>query len=527
MNYNNPRGDIYMKLSDGFDVRDLLLPRIYYSGDWFVSRDPYAMEDHLLLNAKVENGKNKYEEFLEKQYYQPMRDIVKSEEVSRKLKPLLVSSPSYDGTGRALYFSYVYMCCSSIGGYNISEKEKFITMLQKIEDYSESMMILKGFFREERRIISEIIKRGKEAPCYEENFASYQRHSNGNASIGQFNMFLEKRKEKLTDFIVGINHLEKIFKKELDVDAFIDCFDYDKLSLCIAVSLLESCLFIEEKHNTLETAACYLYKYVQVVEYIRKTNPSYDCTIVDKDENGNLKTISCDDVIKQLRSLLVRHPDAQIYEITAEEAYEMIRPFAGTEEVDLSVKGIHILLDKAFKDKEEKINLGASWVMVPEGESEPRSMGLGLGGREGLELEEKRRRMLFSKFFFENSSPLYVLKGINNFAGYIAYIYSSKKVAFEQFYEDEAQTKIASSKATYVMNLYNFISLSKLTKPEIIQIINARTEYVKRFHHGYDMDKWQERVVGEIQGDDHTQEVTDHIESLLGKKVINKVKQIS
>lgn len=123
--------------------------------------------------------------------------------------------------------------------------------------------------------------------------------------------------------------------------------------------------------------------------------------------------------------------------------------------------------------------------------------------------------------YFDNTNYICSVQGINKMSGYIGYIYSNGCVVFDKFYEDEENQIPAKFKALYVMDINNFISLSRLTKPQIIDYIkNKNDKTVKRFYH---TNTWQKRLddyINSIKTTKSKEEVLSFI-SLLKDKVIN------
>ena len=111
------------------------------------------------------------------------------------------------------------------------------------------------------------------------------------------------------------------------------------------------------------------------------------------------------------------------------------------------------------------------------------------------------------------------VKGLDTFSGYFAFIYPNGKVILEKFWEDEECLKPAVGYATYVMQIDNFIELSKKSKIELIEYIKTIPEIgVKRIFHT-SINNWQRNLNNEIEG---TYRLEDAIEFINGLKTGDK-----
>ena len=90
------------------------------------------------------------------------------------------------------------------------------------------------------------------------------------------------------------------------------------------------------------------------------------------------------------------------------------------------------------------------------------------------EEKEKRIRERYAEYerkmrFFENSGYLYRIYGINEFNGYIAFIYPNGEVIMEKFFNDYANCIPTINEAIYNVRVTDFETLSKLKKPALIK----------------------------------------------------------
>ena len=126
-------------------------------------------------------------------------------------------------------------------------------------------------------------------------------------------------------------------------------------------------------------------------------------------------------------------------------------------------------------------------------------------------------------YYLENSDYVYKIYGVHKFEGYIGYIYPNGTVIFEKYYENIKTKKVASSSATYVMRLDNFMEMSKLSKTEIIRIIHRDSgANVKRIFHRENMERWKSDIFRVISGSEYTEEVMNYINALISRNDLKK-----
>lgn len=95
--------------------------------------------------------------------------------------------------------------------------------------------------------------------------------------------------------------------------------------------------------------------------------------------------------------------------------------------------------------------------------------------------------------FFSNSDYVIHIFGKDKFEGYEGYIYPNGIVLFEKL---TTKRSISKNTALYVMDVRNFVELSKKNKQEIIEIIgNNEEENLKRINHS---KNWQVRAINVI-----------------------------
>lgn len=129
------------------------------------------------------------------------------------------------------------------------------------------------------------------------------------------------------------------------------------------------------------------------------------------------------------------------------------------------------------------------------------------------EIDIQKQKLLEDKIaFFSNTNPILKIKGTNKMLGYYGYVYRNGNVIFEKYYKDEEYYTPTDNEAIYVMNIDNFMELSKLSKSEIMEYIKTDSSKVKRIYHS---KTWKERVIHTIN--EKTTVTKDNITEMFAK----------
>lgn len=144
-------------------------------------------------------------------------------------------------------------------------------------------------------------------------------------------------------------------------------------------------------------------------------------------------------------------------------------------------------------------DLSANWEMIPDGENLDEAFAKNISKKtEGMSEEERNRYRehltdlyLEKKTFHETSDPMYTLRGLNTFDGYVAYVHSNGKIVLEKYFENASTGRVSTGDAIYIMNSEDFHRLSQLSKRELIE-----SKQCKRIVH---RGNWQSRVLAEIR----------------------------
>ena len=136
--------------------------------------------------------------------------------------------------------------------------------------------------------------------------------------------------------------------------------------------------------------------------------------------------------------------------------------------------------------------LDTNWELLPEGKREDNGVHYYKAKvrKNNKKIDSKVEKVYSEKIeFFENSEPLFRICGKDKFEGYSGFIYKNGLVFFEKIGSDD---KIAKNTALYVMNIYNFIQFSQLTKQQIIEYNKSQdSNKIIRINHN---NNWQNRA---------------------------------
>lgn len=128
---------------------------------------------------------------------------------------------------------------------------------------------------------------------------------------------------------------------------------------------------------------------------------------------------------------------------------------------------------------------GVNWQIVPPGDGEDELTEKVISALNRfynyLSLKERERKIKerYTAFerkikFFENTGYLYRIYGINEFNGYIAFIYPNGEVLMEKFFDDYANCIPVVNEAMYNVKITDFETLSKFKKTALIKDSRCR-----------------------------------------------------
>lgn len=264
----------------------------------------------------------------------------------------------------------------------------------------------------------------------------------------RFNVFIEKQSLMYRNMVVRRQFIEGYANEhKIDLTMFTG-LNKEKFELYLADKYLTIAQQAEDDKTKQE---CVYY----LSTYIRETKFS---PIAIKNDKG--EEITFRKILYRFKKLLKQNP--------------ILKPI---DEDRSHFEGYHW---KHVENHVKKYFLsGVNWQIVPPGEeSELNTRVINSLNRTynylSLEEKEKRIRERYAEYerkmkFFENSGYLYRIYGINEFNGYIAFIYPNGEVIMEKFFNDYANCIPTINEAIYNVKAADFETLSKLKKPALIK----------------------------------------------------------
>jgi hypothetical protein len=231
------------------------------------------------------------------------------------------------------------------------------------------------------------------------------------------------------------------------------------------------------------------------------------------EDKKKVVTYSFEDLRKEVAQMLSEHPEFEIATVSMEDviANDLMHNEAATQE-----------FSKTVLDSRKRQALQSNWEFIKPGSKEDTEEEINTdfdaqmkkravtasGEEKDFYLELMRKRL-----FFEKTGYMEYIVGINNFAGYVGYIYANGLVIFEKMYEDETRmSPVREANATYVMTVDNFVTLSSMTKTEIIKYIKSTANPdIRRVYHS---KTWEQRLLRIIEGSSYDN-VEEKIDTLI------------
>ena len=254
-------------------------PLVMYYGEW-------DLLDGLQNIAIEENGKNLFVEFLNRYYYLPLKVVFKDDGLVYDFKWAVCSR--LGESGRTLYFSKR----AFLG--NIISNANDVVEYNGDKAYKE----IKKAIRDRKDIYRDVESIGKESKYYNE---IKKEHANSGLNIS-FDEYVKLCKKKYTKLLTGYNAVLDLFDKSINVDAFIKCFDINKLYLFTAYSLLKYSEDHYERYGNLDYNITVLDSYRELVDKIREEDNFFNSHIVV----NNSVVYTIDDLFKEYDELQER-----------------------------------------------------------------------------------------------------------------------------------------------------------------------------------------------------------------------------
>lgn len=503
-------------------------PKVTFCGAFLLNSDIFSGA------SKKENGLNLVEEKLYKKYLTNIYPDYDSFMQSVRI-PIFFSSTSKDGYGRELIpvpslflkalifsiFKYEFDKIEEFDEKVIHEKnKKFLKEMKesindilngkmKLEDnkilYNTYMKSKKGMGKtlKDQEVQSRNINEKLEIRAILTNEEKLKKH------------FLKKLKTYTTRILLYYDSMVKDLTKPLDLSTFNNLINYDDFYLRLANIFMKEIEFILKDYGELPSTVMFLYKYYNVLKELKTYR--YKTDISDILLVGEKKRVySTQDFIRDFERIIlpIEDPDIRYYQIMEKDDSTDYRDLNNVKKKKEYLKA----LDDARA-------LAAEWDFVPKGQLlEPREKtstnNVRTSKKVDFEAREKRlEKVLKRQQFLDNSPYIYKAHGKNKFEGYVAYIYANGFVIFEKFYENQ-ETKLPSrTNATYVMTIDNFVEMSKLSKPELMDYIKAgNTDVMRKPHTAF----WEANILGIINSAFYSKEIVEKIDMLI---TLGKIEQ--
>ncbi len=532
-----------MKFQDVFDLNISLFNQpVFNDSEWFLGGGDNPTKPksvYLELNAKVENGKNKYKEFIKEEFYNPLSKILGIKTGVNAFTPRICFGldEKTGKTTRSITFSYLIFLIENLYSLEIAEEQRGDFIIEFIDFAAEDANKLelldkcKKYNKLELKCYRDVLEKGNESPYYEKTWNLYKHYVKVLGNM-PFKNFLNSRIEAITRFNIYGKECIEIFEREINTDKLLDAFEYDKFALIAAYSILNQSRITVERTGKVDSAIIYVRNYVSAVQEYRKYDKSYNPFIYvynDKDEKVKVTT---EQIIKEYNRVLMEHNEFSVYTVYLDDLKKLLTLDGMSEEqqstIDFSTEEGAQLLTSIVNRLKSRQELAASWQLLPQGKKEDTAKHEHDINKiyESLTSDEAIRRRVIGREFLENNAELpyiYRLRGINNFSGYIGYIYANGSVVFEQYYENENTHKVVRSGATYIMNIFNFIQMSILSKTEIINLLqHDKSQDITRVYHRKDMDKWKNEIYTILTNKQYTKDVKAMIEFLIQNGILNQ-----
>lgn len=483
-----------------------------YSGDWIFTID------NLIRCSKKEEGVNLFQEFYKKTYCEPLKKIFKTERIL-DLKVGMISTPNEDNIGRCLKYSkidffyemtiYLNQHIDRHGKTKDEHYEYLDSLLIHLKDDNDILnMAYVEALNEKLKKLKDVLDKEINSEYFEDAMKDYAYYKNSM----DFTTFINKAYNVTKDFHNGMMNLGNFFDNKVDYTKIYECFDPDIFYLMFAKIIYEFSLIREKETGKLDNSYGYLHYYNNAVGEVSKSEKKYDPKIKFILPSGKRIRYSRYQFQQEFKELMNRHPEAK----------SITLPNLDNDNNN-KYKDIELIekLSEIYSE-ETKVN----WEFLPEGEKIKQSVII--GKRENSNIIKKDKEELVNETnmrinILENSGFIgRPVKGLNTFSGYYAFIYPNGKVILEKFWENEEHMTPSIGCATYVMDIDNFVEMSKLSRLNLIEYIKTLPEVgVKRIFHT-SVNNWHRNLSDEIEGSYRLEDAIEFINGLKTGAVTNE-----
>lgn len=461
-----------------------------YRGDWV-----FTLEN-LFRNSKVENNIKLFQEFFDRTYANPMESIFKNSNILG-FQVKMISKANPNNIGRCLRYSKVdffismnYFLNQNIDRCGKTNEEQNAYLSGLFSHIKEDNDSLNAVYAEALKLklqkLKDLMENEIQSEYYDSALKDFQIYD-GKIS---FKSFISGLYKITSDFYQGMLGLNDFFDTDIDFNDLYKCFDSDTFYLLFAKIIFEFNKEREEQTGYLDNSYGYLHYYNNAIKEVVKDQKRYNPKIFFTLANKKKIKYSRWDFQIEFNELMERHPEAGSFKLPT-----------------LSDDDAHKYKDISLMEKLSQLHqndLQTNWEFLPEGE------GIKKGVANYYPITNKNSSINKEKLISETNMRIDILmnsekvgrpiKGLNTFNGYYAFVYANGVVILEKFWENEDTRNPAVHAATYVMNIDNFVEMSKMSRITLVEYIKTFPEIgVKRIFHT-SINNWQRNLYNEING---------------------------
>lgn len=497
-----------MKLKDYFnlDFEIYLDPWLSkmdtFNHGWIINYGENDMENDLLyLNSPT------YNVYINKYFFSIYEKAFSQKNIAHIISPKLMFYEDNDGIKR-LRISGLYFLKHLLKLLQYSEYRDpaiVLDMICKDDTIDNYIKVLRLAYVDEINKYEEVLKIGNKSNYFNAIVDECYVYGNGNPP----EIFIKSKINRLLESIKSFDILQYLFKVDLNIDEFVNCFDYDKLVMIIAKSFIDHL----DSINNIDHSYIYLLHYFDAIEKIRQENPNYNC-FIKYYKNNRIRTMNIDDLITKYNSIKKRVnkddltivtvnkqfidnniSNEKLYSINPRELKELIIMLKTKE----SIKEIN---SEDINDSLDKINLELSTIKD-----------------ETLKL--KLNQQMDKIQFLLDNKPIKIFRGINNFSKYYGYVYKSGYVVFDVL---DKNINKSYGNAMYIMSYDKMQEYCKMSKTDLRECNHDDIQIL------YHSNNWKDKllnIINELEENDvdYSDAVDIDINSITNLKELNIIKE--
>ena len=447
--------------------------------------------DLLYLNS------NDYKDFIYNNFISKYEKCFDTKELANIINPKLVLYENEIGI-KELKVSHIIYCRELIGmllATKYREQEYLLELINSDYSIEHIINILKQAYQDEISIFCDVANKNEKSLYYNNINEDYKTLSNKVS----FSYYIYNKIELLNQFYKSFDKLKELLSNNLNLEDFINCFDYDKLMMIIASSFID-CIDEEKEINH-----CYLFlkDYFEAIKSIRNIDLNYNCYI-KYNRNNKIRTLNIDNLIEKYNSIKKFINEDDCITITINKEF--------FNKHNLDTNDIINLNPKEFKDlvimlNNQEINEDIKEEDIKENIEElDQRITVTTDNTEKLKLIQQKEKM---EFLLSNK-PVKILHGTNSFSKYYGYLYDNGYVVF-----DVLDKKINKSygNALYVIAYNKINEYSKKTKMELRKSDYSDMSIIMH------TNNWKEKLLKILNGLNNVEVDIESINSITIDKV--------